>query len=258
MASGEDEASLNARDPFPRLRLSTEREKGSKAVLPPVAIVWPCALSVDAYASFGKNVDVPRPDCPGCSAAMVFWSGYTRPVRVLGACVRLFVRRARCRACSVTHALLPAFVLAKRLDAVEAVGEAIEAVTEGRSGARPVARALDIPHTTVRGWLRRFTGRAGELAMSFAALAIELGASELSGSPLSGPSSAVGAIGRAFAGACALPGWAVLGAWRFCSVVCGGRLLAANTISPYLVVGRRRFMAPVPFPDDKEDRTGGT
>jgi transposase-like protein len=128
-----------------------------------VAIVWPCALSVDAYASFGKNVEVPRPDCPGCSAAMIFWSGYTRPVRVLGICVRLFVRRARCRACAVTHALLPAFVLGKRLDAVEAVGEAIEAVLERRSGVRPVARALGVPHTTVRGWLRRLAERACKL-----------------------------------------------------------------------------------------------
>ena len=225
-------------------------------MLPPVAIVWPCALSVDAYASFGKSVEVPRPDCPGCAAAMIFWSGYIRPVRVLGVCVRLFVRRARCRACAVTHALLPAFVLAKRLDAVEAVGQAIETVTAGRSGVRPVARALEVPHTTVRGWLRRFAERSGELVMSFAALAIELGA----GAPgsLLGDQRAPGAIGRAFAAACALPGWAVLGVWRFCSVVCGGRLLAANTISPYLVVGRRRFMPPVPFPDDKEDRPGGT
>ena len=250
-------ASLNARDPFPRLRLATIREKGSKAVLPPVAIVWPCALSVDAYASLGKNVEVPRPNCPGCSAAMTFWSGYTRPVRVLGACVRLFVRRARCRSCAVTHALLPAFALLKRLDATEMVGEAIETVLEGRSGVRPVARALGVPHTTVRGWLRRFTERSGELAMSFGALAIELGV-VVPGSVLGGRQHAAAAISRAFDAACALPGWAVLGAWRFCSVVSGGRLLAANTISPYLVIGRRSFMAPVPFPADKEERTGGT
>ena len=225
-------------------------------MLPPVAIVWPCALSVDAYASLGKNVDVPRPDCPGCAAAMVFWSGYIRPVRVLGACVRLFVRRVRCPACAVTHALLPAFVLVKRLDAVEAVGEALEAVLEGRSGVRPVARALGVPHTTARGWLRRVAERSGELVMSLAALAIELGAKPAP--EPTGKGRVVGVLKRAFTAACALPGWTVLGAWRFCSVVCGGRLLCANTISPYLVVGRRRFMAPVPFPDDKEDRTGGT
>jgi hypothetical protein len=37
-----------------------------------------------------------------------------------------------------------------------------------------------------------------------------------------------------------------LGAWRFASSVTGGTLLAANTISPWLVVGKRRFMPPVP------------
>ncbi len=223
-----------------------------------MAIVWPCALSVDAYASLGKDVEVPRPDCPDCSAAMIFWSGYIRPLRVLGACVRLFVRRARCRDCTVTHALLPAFALSKRLDAVETVGEAIEAVIEGRSGVRPVASALRVPYTTARGWLRRFVERSGEIAMSFAALAIDLGAGELAGSPLPGSPGAVGALRRAFAAACALPGWVLVGAWRFCSVASGGRLIAANTISPYLVVGRRRFMPPAPFPRDEEDRTGGT
>jgi hypothetical protein len=44
----------------------------------------------------------------------------------------------------------------------------------------------------------------------------------------------------------ALPGWQSLGRWRFVSTVVGGRLLATNTDSPYLVVGRRRFMPPVP------------
>ena len=254
---GEDETSLNARDPFSRLCLSTEREKGSKAVLPPVAIVWPCTLSVDAYASLGKNVEVPRPDCPSCSAAMTFWSGYVRPVRVLGRCVRLFVRRARCRSCGVTHALLPGFALVKRLDVVETIGEAIEAVTGGQSGVRPVARTLGISHTTVRGWLRRFAGRSAELAMSFAALALDLGA-VVTDLPQLDPANAVGALRRAFVAASALPGWMGLGAWRFCSVVCGGRLLATNTISPYLVIGRRRFMAPVPLPHDEESQEDGT
>ena len=223
-----------------------------------MTIVWPCPLSVDAYASLGKNVEVPRPDCPGCSAAMIFWSGYSRPVRVLGACVRLFVRRARCRSCAVTHALLPGFALVRRLDVVETIGQAIEAVTGRRAGVRPVARELGVPHTTARGWLRRFAMRAGELAISFAALAVDLGAVEVSGARLGGPSSAVGALAQAIGAACALPGWALLGPWRFSSVVSGGMLLATNTISPYLVVGRRRFMPPVPSPHDKEDKTGGT
>jgi len=41
-------------------------------------------------------------------------------------------------------------------------------------------------------------------------------------------------------------GWAGLGRWRFAAAVSGGRLIGANTNTPYLIVGRRRFMPPVP------------
>src|ERR1700730_8665888 len=41
-------------------------------------------------------------------------------------------------------------------------------------------------------------------------------------------------------------GWLGLGAWRFASSVSGGTLIAANTGSLFLVVGKRRFMPPVP------------
>ena len=228
-------------------------------MLPPVAIVWPCALSVDAYVALGKNIEVPRPDCPDCSATMFFWSGYLRPVRVLGRCEMMFVRRARCRGCAVTHALLPAFVLVKRLDPVETIGQAITAVLEGRRGVRPVAAALLVPHTTARGWIRRFSSRAEELVVAFSALALELGAGALTGRPGGSTAQrALGALGDAFMAASELPGWAILGPSRFASAVSGGRLLAANTISPYLVIGKRRFMPPVPFSQRTKDATGET
>ncbi|HEX5298895.1 MAG TPA: hypothetical protein VFW50_18080, partial [Streptosporangiaceae bacterium] len=56
--------------------------------------------------------------------------------------------------------------------------------------------------------------------------------------------AAVVAIGAAFTAAAGLPGWAVLGRWRFACAVTGGSLLAANASSPFLVIGRRRFMPP--------------
>ena len=100
-----------------------------------------------------------------------------------------------------------------------------------------------VPFTTARGWVRRFTARAGELAVSFSALAAELGGDVLR--PLGPPARfAVAVIGAAFAAAAALPGWLALGPWRFASAVTGGSLLAANASSPFLVVGRRRFMPP--------------
>ena len=81
-----------------------------------MAIVWPCPLPVDAYVAAGRRAEFPRPACPLCRAPMVFWSGYRRYVRAAGRCRKIFVPRLRCVPCRVSHALLPAFVLAWRLD----------------------------------------------------------------------------------------------------------------------------------------------
>jgi hypothetical protein len=210
-----------------------------------VAIVWPCPLSVDAYAAAGREVEFPRPGCPSCAGPVVFWSGYRRFVREAGRCKRIFVPRVCCGPCGVTHALLPAFVLAGRLDVAETVGEVLGEVAGGPGGVRPAAARLGVPHTTARDWARRFQARAGELGVAFAALAVELGGEALRPAADAGR-FALAAIGAAFDAASALPGWAGLGRWRFACSVSGGRLLAANTISPYLIVGRRRFMPPVP------------
>jgi len=116
---------------------------------------------------------------------------------------------------------------------------------DGPHGVRPVAKRLDVPHTTARGWLRRFAERAQQLAVAFAALAVDLGGGILG--PVPGVARrALQAMTAASDAAFSLPGWQALGRWRFVSAVVGGRLLATNTDSPYLVVGRRRFMPPVP------------
>jgi transposase-like protein len=209
-----------------------------------MAIVWPCTLSVDAYAAAGREVEVPRADCPSCHEPMVFWSGYSRFVRHEGGAHKIWIPRGACARCGRTHALLPAFVALKRLDSIETIGAVLESVASGDSGVRPVAKRLGIPHTTVRGWLRHFGRRAASLALSFAALAVELGGEALL--PRGDPRrDALGAMTAAWMAACALPGWLAVSMWRFCSAVCGGALVATNTNSPYLIVGRRRFMPPV-------------
>ena len=105
----------------------------------------------------------------------MFWSGYRRFVCPGGRCRGIRVPRLRCGRCRVSHALLPAFALAWRLDAAEAVGSVIARVAGGACGVRPAAAAAGVPYTTARGWARRFAARAGELAVSFSALAVELG-----------------------------------------------------------------------------------
>ena len=208
-----------------------------------MSMVWPCPLTIGAYASMGRAVKVPRPECPSCLVPVVFWSGYWRHVRWQERERKIFIPRVRCRGCGVSHALLPAFVLARRLDAAESAGLVIGQVAASACGVRPAAAAAGVPYTTARGWVRRFAARAGDLAVSFSALAVELGgeAVRLLLDPLR---SAVTAIGASFTAAAGLPGWAALGQWRFACAVTGGSLLAANASSPFLVIGTRRFMPP--------------
>ena len=210
-----------------------------------MAIVWPCALSVDQYLAAGREIEVPRPICPSCSVSMTFWSGYTRSLRTEGRCVWVWVPRARCSPCDATHALLPAFVVVGRLDTVETIGAVLDDVVCDPGGVRPLSKRLDVPHTTARGWCRRFRDRAEQLAVAFAALAVDLGGEILR--PVHDVARrALAAMTAASEAAFALPGWEALGRWRFVSAVVCGKLLATNTDSPYLVVGRRRFMPPVP------------
>src|SRR5487761_309862 len=204
-------------------------------------MVWPCPLPVEVYAGLGRDVRFPRPGCPSCGGRMVFWSGYRRFVRSGGRCHRIWVPRLRCARCRVSHALLPAFALAWRLDAAESAGAGIGPVAGGACGVRPAAAAAGVPYTTARGRVRRFSARAGELAVSFSALAVELGGEAVRPQP-DRCRHAVAAVMAGFAAAAGLPGWAVLGRWRFAGAVTGGSLLAANAASPWLVIGTRRFM----------------
>src|ERR1700681_3842931 len=119
-----------------------------------MAIVWPTELDVDSYASAGRGVMVPRPDCPGCQRPMRFWGWYERDVRVTAAVIRrLWVRRARC--CGRAHAVLAGFLTWGRLDALEVIGSAVETMCGG-VGMRRVAAGVGLGHTTVRDWRRRF------------------------------------------------------------------------------------------------------
>ena len=112
-----------------------------------MSIVFACQLSVDAYVELGRDVEVPRPSCPACSGAMAFWGFYVRDVRV-GAVVKLLVRRARCRDCRTSHAMLPDFVAHGRLDGIEVIGAGIEAMANG-GGTWSAAVVTGVPHTTV-------------------------------------------------------------------------------------------------------------
>jgi len=218
--------------------------EGSKAVTSTVAIVWPCPLGVDEYAAAGRDVEVPRPSCPACAKPMIFWSGYPRTVRDDDGDDRLvWVRRSRCVPCRVSHCLLPAFCLLRRLYGAEAIGPAVAAIVDG-APTNKVAEDTGFPFTTVRDWRRRHRERAPVLAAGFAALAVELGAGapQLAAVP---ERAALQALDCAWDRARSRFG-AVAGRWRFWSVVSGGEALGTTTHTPWIFLGGRRLIPPVP------------
>ena len=205
-----------------------------------MAIIWPCPLSVEAYATAGKEVAVPRPRCPACGCWMIFWSGYGRAVRA-GPVFRIWVRRARCQACGgSSHALLPSFCLKGRLDAVEVIGPAVEAVAAG-AGTRSVARGMGIAfaHTTVRGWWRRHRQRVGVLLEVVVAVAAAWGVSLSRLSATVSEADGVGALKTVGVSVSAAVG---IGVWPAVSLVSGGAWLSTTTNAPTTAVAGWRLM----------------
>src|SRR5437588_570459 len=114
--------------------------------------------------------------CPACEAELRPW-GFARPRTLRGRGVvrapPMRPRRGRCRGCRGTHVLLTILVLVRRADLAEVIGEALVRAAAG-AGHRRVAGVLGVPHTTVRGWLRRFAGRAHEIRAHFTRLVVWL------------------------------------------------------------------------------------
>lgn len=212
-------------------------------VLPPLAIVWRCPLEVEQYAAQGKEVTTPRPDCPDCGMPLRFRSGYWRHVRAGGGTGRpVWVRRAQCVACKRSHALLPSFLLQRRLDVVDDIGAVVEAVVDGGAVTAAAAEAADVPYTTARDWLRRLRARAPALAAGFVAVAVEVGAEAGVAALAVAATPRVLAALRLLAGAVA----SSLSSWALASLVTGGTLLGTTTGPPWTLPGGRRVMAPVP------------
>ena len=198
-----------------------------------MTIVWRCPMTAHEYAAAGRAAPIPRPDCPACAEPMIFFGFYTRPLRLGEEELRLLVRRARCRACQGTHALLPDFVTAFRLDGIEVIGAVIASMVDGTTVA-VAATSAGVPFTTARDWRRRFLARADLLARGFLAATVALGAlvdyvpSGLAEAALFAISALGGAARRRFG---AGPG----GDWRVANRIVGGCLLSTNANPPWTV-----------------------
>src|SRR5450755_1934471 len=83
--------------------------------------------------------------CPACSGPLSPW-GYarSREVRLVREVRWVTPRRARCEQCETTHVLSPAWLVSRRRDGAEVIGEALR-LADGGMGHRTIARRLDRP-----------------------------------------------------------------------------------------------------------------
>jgi hypothetical protein len=177
-------------------------------------------IVADARAVVEGDLAAGRLLCPRCGVGVLGGWGCAR-LRVLRTREgerRLRPRRGRCReqACLATHVLLPDVCLARCLDAVEVIGEALLA---GHEGYRRVAERLGVPAETVRDWRWRFRSRAEAVAAHFLRWARVLDGALLM-----------------VIGVCVRVAWLVLerrAVWSWVSALTAGGLLAINTNPPW-------------------------
>jgi hypothetical protein len=191
-------------------------------------------LDVSAYVALGQQVEVGEHACPGADCEqrrLGGWSGYWRWVRGPGT-EQLWIRRARCSKCLRSHALLPDFLLERRLDEVEVIGRTLALGIVSGLGMRNVANRLGVPMTTAREWRRRFQIRAPTLAAALVAVAVHLDPAAVV-LTTDGEAAALEALGATWQRARARFGAHVPSVWRFWSVISGGQALGTNRSPPF-------------------------
>lgn len=175
-----------------------------------------------------------RLSCPRCGVGVLGGWGCARlrVLRTRDGKRRLRPRRGRCREreCLATHVLLPDVCLARRMDAVEVIGDALLA----GEGYRRAAERLGVPAETVRGWRSRFRSRAETVAAHFLWWARALDGALLApvsqGSPVADAVEAIGVCTRVAS--------LVFGGrspWSWVSALTAGGLLQINTSPPWPV-----------------------
>jgi transposase-like protein len=196
-----------------------------------MAIVWHANMTAHEYAAAGNDLEVPRPNCPECVEAMVFWGSYFRPVRIGSIELQLRVRRAICKSCRSSHALLPDLVAVARFDAIEAIGRATVQMANGTT-AGEIARRTSVPYSTVRDWRRRFAARAKSLSAGLLAATVALGdlVPRLPAGEVNAALKAVSAVAAA-----ARRRFRITGSdWTLANLVAGGHLFSAKTDPPWI------------------------
>jgi Domain of unknown function (DUF6431) len=186
---------------------------------------------VEPALSEGVGPELPAgARCPSCGGRLGRWGSYRRWARRREETRLLRITRAICGSCRRTHALLPSFLYARRIDLAELILGALEM---GR-GHRPAAAEAGVPEATARGWLRRAREVAAAHRATFIALAVELGALPPRAPPPQTPLAALTeAIELAHRAARERFEAAAPGSRAAFSVAASGGLLLANTDRPF-------------------------
>ncbi len=168
--------------------------------------------------------------CPDCGDLLAPWGwARSRVLRTRSGQVSVRPRRSRCVGCGLSHVLLPVFALVRRADLAEVIGAALAAKAAG-TGARVIAAGIGRPVETVRGWLRRFAGRAEEVRVQFTVLLVDTGLDPVPPAVAATPfADAVAAVfGARSAVASRWPGVGEVSPWWLACAATGGRLLAPS------------------------------
>jgi hypothetical protein len=171
---------------------------------------------------------------------MTFDGSYRRQVREAGVVYEIFVRRAFCRRCDRSDALLPDFVLRRRRDSTCSVGAAVLERFEVEIPTDAAALYAGVPERTVRSWRQRFLERASELSALLNAMAIEWGGrNSLRSRNASRPGGrAIDAMALAWRAAQRRPSADVPPPWRLANVIVGGELIATRVSLPFPIITR--------------------
>jgi hypothetical protein len=140
---------------------------------------------------------------------------------------------------------LPDFLLERRLDEVEAIGQALALGIVGGLGMRTLADRLGMPMTTARAWRRRFELRAPALAAALVAVAVYLDPAAVVLST-DGEAAALEALGAAWQRARTRFGERVPAVWRFWSLISGGKALGTNRSPPFARRSGADWMVLIP------------
>jgi hypothetical protein len=164
---------------------------------------------------------------------MWFDGCYRRKVRQAGVVHDLVVHRVRCPRCRAGHAVLPDFVVARRLDSAEVIGAAVAAAADAPGAARGTALLAAEPARAVRSWRARFTVISMPLAIGFSALAAGRGWQPADLPCVAPAHTAMAAIGAAWDTTLTrYPASPLRGPWRFANAMCGGALMAIRMSVP--------------------------